>query len=138
MSDPSLEQTTEVATGFGVSLSAFLWLLTLRVPQETLPRLGFVSALLCVGVALAYCWSVPFAFVVRKRRWSAPTCNIAGLVFMVPGLFLAWSFGHLWAIGLLLVSLGSIASYITRKLAYPKLTPEQIYAPQPPLTLFPN
>ena len=138
MSGSSITQKVEIAAGFTVSLSGLLWLLTLQAPREALPRLGFISALFCAGMALAYCCAVCFAFVMRKRRWPARTFSLAGLLFIVPGFLLVWSLGHLLPIGMMFVSWGSIASYITRKLAYPNLTPEQIYAPEPPLTLFPN
>jgi hypothetical protein len=137
MSQPSMRQTIEVVAGFGFSLSAVLWLLTLRPPQAMLPRFGFTSALWCAGIALAYCWAVFFAFVMRKRGWPARTFKLAGLLFIVPGFLLAWN-PHFWPIGLAFCSWGSIASYVARKLAYPKLTPEQIYAQGPRLTLFPN
>jgi Kef-type K+ transport system membrane component KefB len=138
MSASSITQKVEIAAGFAVSLSGLLWLLTLQAPREALPRLGFISALFCAGMALAYCWAVSFAFVMRKRRWPARTFSLAGLLFIVPGFVLMWSLGRLWPIGMMFVSWGSIASYITRKLACPKLIPEQIYAPEPPLTLFSN
>ncbi len=138
MSGSSITQKAEIAAGFAVSLSGLLWLLTLQAPRGALPRLGFVSALFCAGMALAYCWAVCFAFVMRKRCWPARTFGLAGLLFTVPGFVLMSSLTHLWPLGMMFISWGSITSYITRKLAYPNLTPEQIYAPEPPLTLFPN
>lgn len=136
MTEPSLNNTISLVAGFWISLSALLWLLTLPAPHDGLPRIGFVSALYCAGIALAFCSAAALAFVMRKRRWPARTCTLAGVLFGVAGFLFMWKLG--WPLGPMFTSWGLIASYIARKLAYPELTAEQVFAPEPPLTLFPK
>ena len=131
----SVTERIVLAAGFVASLAALFWLITLRAPQETLPRLGFVCALASVEAVLVFCWSASFALVIRKRHWHPRMAAYVGMAFMVPGILLGWPANRFWPYGGGLVSLGLIANLLTRRLAYPGLTKEQLLAPEPPLSL---
>jgi hypothetical protein len=141
MSGSSISEKVGVAFGFLVSLSAFFWLLPFwNRPQEITSHFGFVSAEFSILCSLAFFWGAITAYLTRKRIWPARTCNLAALSFVVPGCLMSWwTFGEsrfwLWP---LFASMGGVASLISRKLAYPRLKTEQIYAPKSPVTLFPK
>jgi hypothetical protein len=134
----SLGRWLELAVGLVVSVSALVWLMTLQAPREGISRIGFISALWCVGLAVAYCEAVILAFVMRNRRLPARYCTLAALRFAITGLAISWTFIRLLPDGMMLTTLGFIASNLTRRLAYPNLTEEQVFAPEPTPTLFPR
>lgn len=141
MTEPSIWPKIAVVSGFLVSFSATGWLFSLPVKSpEILPRLGFVSALICALGSLVFCWAVSLAYVARKRSWSPKNCYLAGLSIVIVALALSYfADPRVQRLSLaLMVFLPNITGYLCRKLAYPELADEEATAPEPPLSLFPK
>jgi hypothetical protein len=131
-----------LAVGFVISFSAAVWLLSWPIEARpgTLPRLGFMSAVLCAFGSLVYCWVVFLAYVARKRHWSPRTCNKAGLsiIAVVAVLaFFAAPRARAFTVALA-VYLSFITSYLCVRRVYPELSYEEVTAPEPPISLFPK
>src|SRR5690348_4263226 len=77
MSEPSPTRKIEAIVGFGVAVSAFLWLVTLPPPRDVLSRIGFISALNCAAAAMAFFWAMFFAHIILKRKWPPHTSSLA-------------------------------------------------------------
>jgi hypothetical protein len=136
-----LSRVVLAAAGFFVSLGALAWLnLFLGRPHEIIPRLGWISAMLCAQAALMFCLGTMVAFVARRRNWSPRECAIVGhCFFLVPGvLIFFFADPQLSYAGGFLATNAFLAGYISRKLAFPELTEEEATAPTPPLSLFPK
>ncbi|MGA9883440.1 MAG: hypothetical protein WBQ34_06960 [Candidatus Acidiferrales bacterium] len=127
-----------------ISWSAVYWLYSLLPPlkHDILFRIGFLSATMCALGGLTFFWGVLLSHIARHRKWSPRTCHKAGLSILVPfaGLCFAVSRDQFFVIlefeGA--VCLATFVGYVCRKLAYPGLTDDEAYAPEPPLTLFPK
>ena len=138
VSEPPLSQKITVAAGVVVSSSALLWLWMPRNVPRVFPRIGFLCAITCAEAVLAFCWGASFAFLTRKRRWSPRKFLGAGILFMTPGVLLEWLASpqsYLWFVGSSLFTIGLLSSFVARKLALPGLTPQQIFTPEPPLSI---
>lgn len=141
MIEPSIWRKIAVVAGFLVSFWAAAWLFSYPVrPPEILPRLGFVSALVCALGSLVFCWAAFLAYVARKRSWSPKACHLAGLSIVIVVLALAYfADPRVERVSIALVGcLPYATGYLCRKLAHPNLTDEEASAPEPPLSLFPK
>jgi uncharacterized membrane protein len=139
MQEPPFSRKVLVVAGFFVSFAGLFWVLSCpHKSPEILPRLGFVAAMMSTGGAVMFFCAASFAYVVRKRKWSPRSCRWAGLLFGVPAAFLMLTSARFFSVGGLLICLMSFTGYICRRLAFPELTDEQAYAPEPPPSLFPK
>lgn len=141
MNNPSLSQKAAVIAGFLISCISLFWLTSYSTaPAGTLPRLGFVASIFCTLGCLVYCWAVSAAYWARRWKWSPQTCTRSGLPFLIIGAVLYFFAREksLAALGVLLIPSAILAGTICGKLVYPKLTSEQIHAPMPPTSLFPQ
>jgi hypothetical protein len=126
-------------SGFGLSLGACYWLTTLpRAERSTLAaRSGYVCAFCCaLGVGIL-CWGVILGYVGRRRKWSPKACRLAGLTFLLPLVLIFGAHGYymqVMACAGLWMSVGSVC----QKLVYPHAASDELYAVEPPLTLFPK
>lgn len=133
----SLSRKIEVVAGLLISSSGFFWLAFFAVrPHEILARIGFVSAVLCAQGSLMFFWAACFAYFVRRWTWSPRACVWAGIFIAIPGvLLIIIDRPHSMAVGTLLVSQAALTGLICKKLAYPSLTDEQGFGPEPPPSL---
>jgi hypothetical protein len=139
MQEPPFSRKVQVVTGFFVSFAGLFWLLSLPYkPHEILPRLEFIAATICAAGSLIFFCAASFAYAIRKRKWSPRSCRWAGLLFAVPGAFLLFTSAQFFSAGGVLIGLASLTGYVCRRLAFPELTDEQAYAPEPPPSLFPK
>jgi hypothetical protein len=139
MQEPPFSRKVQVVAGFFVSFAGLFWLLSLPYkPHEILPRLGFVAAMICAGGSLMFFCAASFAYAIRKRKWSPRSCRWAGLLFAVPAALLMFTSGQFFSASGLLLCMMVLTGPVCRRLAFPELTDEQAYAPEPPLSLFPK
>lgn len=126
--------------GFGFAFSGLHWLTMLPRSESLVARSGRSCAALCVTSVAVFCWGIILAYAGRARKWSPKTCRLAGISFFLPFMpwffFMktqtAWPFVGLWA------SSGILAGYVCQKFVYPQAASDDLYAPEPPLTLFPK
>lgn len=141
MNNPSLSLKAAVIAGFVISCTSLFWLTSNpKLPLGILPRLGLVASIFCTLACLVCCWAVSAAYLARKWNWSPQTCARSGLPFLIIGAVLYFFAREksLAALGVLLIPSAILAGSICGKLVYPKLTSEQIHAPAPPPSLFPQ
>jgi hypothetical protein len=140
MQEPSHIRKVLVVGGLIFSVVGLCWLLLpANKPYGFLPRIGLMSAVLSTLGGFIFCWATAFAYYARKFGWSPRTCNLAGLVFLIPAAFFCISdLPDFLPICAMLLGPSSITGYACRHLAYPKLTDEEFAALQPPPTLFPK
>jgi hypothetical protein len=136
MQESPFIQKLFVIAGFFASLTALLLLLWLpHKSQGILTRPGFVAAMICASGALVFFCAALFAYVIRKRKWSPRSCRWAGLLFAVPGVILLVTNARFFSAGGLLLCMMGPTGYICRRLAFPALTDEQAFGPEPPPSL---
>ena len=140
MKEPSVTRKIVTTAGIVVSFFACMWLLSLPVYSHlVLPKLGFLAALVGNLGILIYCWSAALAYICTKRKWSPRLCYMAGISFIIPSALLMFvanrPLGSL--VGLFIMSL-TLAGILSRKLAYPEMSDEELTAPEPPLSLLPK
>lgn len=124
-------------SGFFVSCFALAWMMSLRSgPRELAPRIGFLSALICILGSLAFCWAASAAYFARKWEWSPRTCIRSGWPLAMFGAAILFTSDRFWRLAGMIVPLAMFAGYICRRLVYPDVTDEQASAPEPPVSLF--
>jgi len=143
MTGQSITSKVLLVAGLCFSFGAGLWLLSSIVrPGEILPRLGFVSALICAFAVLVFCWAALLSSVARKLRWPprARIFYLAGLSIVAPflALFLLAAPRTRLPVFNLVCVMPVITGYLCRKMTYPELTDEEATAPEPPLSFFPK
>ena len=139
MSEPSFGRKVQVLAGFCVSFAGLFWLISVPYkPPLIVPRIGYVCAIFCTfGCALS-CWAAGYAYLVRKLNWSPRSCRWAGLSFVLPTLVLYFASGQSSSYGPLVCSQMILGAYLCRRFAFPNVTDEQAFGPEPPLSLFPR
>ena len=103
-------------------------------------RTGYVCGVFCALGTIGLGWAAVVAYIGRKKDWSPRKCTLAGsLSFMALGTILLLTIPRVssGACTLVICSANTIG-FACGKLAYPELTQEQLYALDPPLTLFPK
>jgi len=139
--EPTSSQKVGVVASLLVGGSALVWILSLHArPADVIARLGLMCAVLCASAVFVISWAIIVAYVTHMRDWSPRNCYLAGAVSLVVVGSSYFFLGNppFRMAGPFLISLGSFAGYITRRLAYPELTDEDATAPPPPLSLFPK
>jgi hypothetical protein len=125
----------KIFTVFGllVSLYASVWMFVFPQRYTSLgSEMGGLCALFCSSGSLVVCWSAICAYLVRKYNLSPKSCNWAVMPFGLVALpLMAVAFfgqdpsGHLGGAAFFVVTTGSFASTVCRKLAYPTITDKQ-------------
>jgi hypothetical protein len=134
MREATLALKVQVLTGFFVSLAALFWLLSLPYrPHDILPRLGFACAVFCALGALIFSWAAFFAYLIHSMKWSVRACRWAGLFFFIPAIPF-YIMGERFAP--LLACSWTVAAYLCRRIAFPKVSDEEAFGPEPLLSLF--
>ena len=129
--EPTRNVKLGVGAGFALSTLALIWLQYLPGNGELPSFLGFLAVTLCTEAVLAFCWSAGFVFFMQRGGWRPIAFYWAGVPFLAAGIALHWVPGlpgHVSGMGTILVGLGVIVPVITRKIAYPELTYEQVLA----------
>jgi hypothetical protein len=140
MQEPTHIRKTLVIGGLVFSFVGLCWLLSLSYhPPGYLLRFGFISAVLAVMAAFIFSWAVTIAYLARRRSWSPRTCELAGLVFVVPAayFFLVSDSPRVMVICGLLLGPASLTGNLCRHLAFPQLSDDE-FASQSPPRLFPK
>jgi hypothetical protein len=141
MNHSSLSAKIGVVLGFLTSCSALYWLTSIPMtPVRSLARFGQLSSIFAALGFLIVCWTLSVVYLARKWNWSLAACGRSSFPFAIVGTLLFF-FGNtksLSSVGLMLTTLALFVGNLCRRLVYPKVTPEQIYAPAPPPSLFPR
>lgn len=139
--EPTSGQKIGVVASLLVGASGLAWILSLHArPADVIARLGLMCAVLCASAVFVMSWAAIVAYAAHMQDWEPRTCYLAGALplILVAGVYFFFGEPPFRMAGPFLISLGSIAGYIARKLAYPELTDEQATALPPPPTLFPK
>jgi hypothetical protein len=143
MREPSRTVKSAVVAGLSISGLALRWLLSEPVHSmrfSLVDRTGYVCGVFCALGAMGLCWAAVLAYIGRKKDWSPRKCTLTGfLSFMALGTILLLTIPRVSSGAcILVVCSANTIGLACGKLAYPELTQEQLYAPDPPLILFPK
>jgi hypothetical protein len=141
MREPSFGEKILVLLGIVMSAAGFVWCVTTPdKPPAVFLRLCLNAAGLSCLWLFTLCWATFFAYVVRKIDWSPRACAFVGIPIFVAGVTLVVisSSPHFFFVGDILITQAVFAGFVTRRLAFPELTGEQIAASLAPLSLFPK
>jgi hypothetical protein len=141
MREPSRTAKVSVTASLLISALALRWLLS--EPARSMrfglmDKLGYASGVFCAIGAMGLSWAAIVAYIGRKNDWSPRKCGlVASLSFILLGAVLLVAIPSVSSrASSLVICSASIIGFACRKLAYPELTQEELYAPEPPLTLF--
>lgn len=139
----SLKWVVAALVGIGFFLGAYRWLVALpRAEHESIAwRIGYTCAFYCaLGVGIV-CWGAFLDFFGRIRKWSPKTCRLASVTAFLPLGLLLIGLGHMQPVMVFLdqwVMSGIFVGCVCQKIVYPRASNDELYAPEPPLTLFPK
>lgn len=139
MKAPSIARVIGVAVGLCVSFWATFSLLSF-IPHivGVMNRTGVLCAYLCSFGSLMFFWAAGSAYVIHKMRWSYRALRYVGFAFLLPGSALFLSHGRAISIANFLTIQITLSSYICRRIAFPEISDEQVFGPEPLPTMFPK
>jgi hypothetical protein len=137
MKQPS--RITLAVAGIAISFIGLRWLLLARThSDDVLTRLSLASAFLCCLAVLVIAWAMPCASFARFRKWSPRTSYAFGaLTFLLPAMLVMYLAGP-DRFAVIMIAPASFCGFVSRKLAFPELTDDELNAPEPPLSLLPK
>jgi hypothetical protein len=136
---PSTRRMVGVAVGLCISFWATFSLLSfLSHTSGVMNRVGLLCAFMCTFGLVLFFWASGFAYVIHKMRWSSSACRYAGWAFLLPGCALFLSHGRAMSIINFLTVQIIFSGYICRRIAFPTISDEQAFAPEPLPTMFPK
>ena len=143
MREPPSAVKAAVVAGLSISGLALHWLLSDSVRSLRISlaeRIEYACGALCALSVMGLSWAAAVAYIGRKNNWSPRKCTLAASVsFIALGTMLLLTIPKVSSGACLLVILSANPiGYACGKLAYPELTQEQLYGPEPPLSLFPK
>lgn len=139
-----LSASTDLKIGVALLLPVSFWgsVSMIIYPPKGLPSaidFGVLCAGICCYVVFIFCWSAICAYLIRKLNASPTRCSLAGLPFLIVGVaVLIPEFyrgpSHRASLATLAISATMFAGSECRRLAYPAITPRQLYKldPRPP------
>ncbi|MGB7753508.1 MAG: hypothetical protein WCF88_18280 [Candidatus Acidiferrales bacterium] len=125
--------------GLCVSFWATFSLLSiLTYTSGVMNRVGLLCAFMCAFGLVLFFWAADSAYVIIKMGWSFRACRYAGWAFLVPGSALFLSHGHAMSIINFLTVQIIFSGYICRRIAFPEISDEKVFGPEPLPTMFPK
>ena len=143
MREPSGTVKGAAAAGLLISGVALHWLLSepARALRLSLAdRTGYACGAFCALGVMGLCWAGVVAYIGRKKDWSPRKCTLtASVSFIALGSILLLTIPTVSSGAcIMVICSANPIGFACGKLAYPELTQEQRYAPEPPLSLFPK
>jgi hypothetical protein len=139
MKAPSMGRVIGVAVGFCISFFATFSLLSfIFQAYGAMNRVGLVCAFVCTFGLLVFFWAAGCAYVIHKMRWSYRALRYVGFAFLLPGSALFLSHGRAISIANFLTIQITLSSYICRWIAFPEISDELVFGPEPLPTMFPK
>jgi hypothetical protein len=139
MKAPSTGRVIGVAVGLCVSfLATFSLLSILTRTSGVMNRVGLLCAFFCTFGLLLFFWAAGSAYVIHMRGWSYRACRYVGFAFLLPGSVLFFSHVHALSIANFLTVQIVLSGYICRRIAFPEISDEQVFGPEPLPTMFPK
>jgi hypothetical protein len=133
MKAPSTGRVIGIAAGLCVSFWASFSLLSfISHTSGVMNRVGLLCAFLCSFGLRVFFWAAGSACVIYMREWSYRACRYVGFAFLLPGSTMFLSHGRALSIANFLTMQIVVSGYICRRIAFPKMSDEEAFAPEPP------